>query len=279
MAVTTSRSLLGFRDIPPGAHFLWVQQLSGVSRCGYWFVTTRQGTARIKQWDGYNEVLGKPGSPPRARNQEDNIEAVYPVLQPYTLYTHKDNAAKSLGGTHPAWARSPASLWQALTSAISTESLARITGEQDVQEYLVDSMDCPKDARHSASPTSTTKFDADPINNKLTFLFSQDMRDLQILDLQPSSARNADTSARVLALLTTTADQAILADLQFTFLTGTHLGNPACLEQWWNLVLKIVLRAYTLALTRPQLARDLLRTLHAQLFNFLPSATSSNNTK
>ena len=269
MAMTTNKSLLGFRDIPPGPHFLWVQLPGGVSRCGYWFSTGAQGTVRTKQWDSYNEVLAEPTSQLETQSQKDNAESVYATLQPYTLCAQKDQASMFLDNTHPEWARSPANLWNSLTSAISNQDLARIAGGQNIGEYLVDSIDCAKDTRLGEILSATAAADSVSSYNKLTFLFAQDFRDLQVLDLGPASARVADTSARIQALLAHPTDpateQAVLAELQFTFLTGTHLSNPACLEQWWNLVLKIVLRAHALPVSHPRLAGDLLRTLHAQL--------------
>jgi A1 cistron-splicing factor AAR2 len=258
MAMTTNKSLPGFRDIPRGAHFLWVQQPGGVSRCGYWFVTGAQGTIRVKEWDTYNEVLREPSQSEAL--QKHSMESARQSLQPYAMHSHRDKPSLPLNDTLPDWARSPESLWRTLTSAISTQSLSRITGKQDVSEYLVDSMDSTKDAHRG----------------ELNFLFTQDFRDLQVLDVGSLQSRVADTSARIQAFLsnTTTSSSSssqspkhdILAELQFTFLTGTHLGSPACLDQWWNLTLKLVLRAYTLAISHPRLARDLIRTLHAQLF-------------
>lgn len=280
MAMTTNRSLPGFRDIPPGPHLLWVQQPDGVSRCGYWFVTEAQGLARIKEWSRYDEVLGEPVSQFEAAGREDDMASTYPTLQPYTLHDRREGNSIATGGTLPSWAQSPAHLWKTLTSAISPEALARITGKQGVTEYLVDSIDCARDTRRGENSSGVAG-----ASNQLNFLFTQDFRDLQVLDLSSMKARVADTSARVQALLLTgttnnnpPTERDILAELQFTFLTGTHLSNAACLEQWWNLVLKVVLRAYSLAVTRPRLASDLLQTLHAQLLyteHYLGSASAT----
>lgn len=277
-AVTTNKSLPGIRDIPPGIHFLWVQQLGGVSRCGYWFITGARGTVRIKEWDSRNEVLGEPTGQFEAQSQKERSESVYPVLQPYTLYAQKSQTPASSDNTHPDWARSPASIWNALTGAISAETLARITGQQNAAEYLVDSIDCAKDTRLGETLSTI----GNSASNKLTFLFTQDFHDLQILDLGPTSTGVADTSARIQALLirpsNPVTEQAILGELQFTFLTGSHLGNPACLEQWWNLVLKMVLRAHALAVSHPGLTKELLQTLHAQLFynaHYIGSSSSA----
>ncbi|KAK4106943.1 hypothetical protein N658DRAFT_491565 [Parathielavia hyrcaniae] len=263
MAMTTSRSLSGFCDIPPGAHLLWVQHPDGVSRCGYWFVTGTQGRVRAKEWDGYNEVLREPSQSEAL--QKHSAESTSLVLQPYPLHAHRDNPSTPLNNTLPSWARSPSTLWNTLASAISDDSLSRITGKRDVSEYLVDSMDS---VRHTH-------------RGELTFLFTQDFRDLQVLDLSASLRSHViDTSARIQALLSnnnhpssssspapsSSSEQDILAEFQLTFLTGTHLGSPACLDQWWDLVLKIILRAHTLPVSHPRLARGLLQTLHAQLF-------------
>ncbi|KAK3296309.1 AAR2 protein-domain-containing protein [Chaetomium fimeti] len=277
MAVTTSKSLQGFRDIPPGAHFLWFQQPSGVSRCGYWFITESQGQMHIKEWNRYDETMGEPTGQTGASNGRDGMGSIYPTLQPYTLHGQGHQTPVPGDELPPDWAQSPGHLWRALTSAISIQSLSRITGKQDNQDYLIDSTDSAKGALPST-------------NNELNFLFAQDFRDLQVLDLGSAKARVADTSSRIHAFLTNTntttntptnptPSQTLLAELQFTFLTGTHLGNPACLEQWWNLVLKLVLRAHALALSHPRLAAQLLRALHAQLFYtehyFAPAAAAA----
>ena len=57
----------------------------------------------------------------------------------------------------------------------------------------------------------------------------------------------------------------LLGELQLAFLTGAHLGNFSCLEQWHFALARVALRAHGLAARRPRLARDLLRALHAQL--------------
>ena len=57
----------------------------------------------------------------------------------------------------------------------------------------------------------------------------------------------------------------LLGEQQLAFLTGAHLGNFSCLEQWHFGLSRVALRAHGLAARRPGLARDLLRALHAQL--------------
>ncbi|KAK4146897.1 AAR2 protein-domain-containing protein [Dichotomopilus funicola] len=281
VALTTSKTFHGFRDIPPGVHFIWAQQPGGVSRCGYWFVTGERGRLRVKEWDRYNEVLREPRRQVQVTDHNDDLGTVAQLLRPYVTQDQRNRPNVPIDNALPAWAQSPATVWDTLTTAISTQSLARITGKQGVEEFLVDLIDSARDVQPdepnlSTSTTTTT--------NQLNFLFTQDFRDLRILDLRSSSTATTseatDTSLRVQALLSPhepkekkqphdepnpNPESSLLAELQFTFLTGTHLGNPACLEQWWDLVLKIVLRAYDLALSHPKLVAGLLRTLHAQL--------------
>ncbi|KAL2136348.1 hypothetical protein VTI74DRAFT_4180 [Chaetomium olivicolor] len=274
MAMTTSKSLPGFRDIPPGAHFLWVQQPDGVSRCGYWFVTGRHGVIHVKQWDKYEEVLRDAASEVEVHSQQNRLDVAYSTLQPYTLHNHREKTSTPPSHAHPIWARSPLGIWNTLASAISTQNLDRITGRQNGKDYFVDSLDSARDAHKGIG--------------ELNFLFAQDLRDLQVLDLGSLKSHVADTSSRIQALLESTTttnpftEQDMLAELQFTFLTGTHLGNSACLEQWWNLVLKIFLRAYGLAVSRPPLVSAILQTLHAQLLyseHYVgPSSSSSLST-
>ncbi|KAL2262112.1 hypothetical protein VTK26DRAFT_2437 [Humicola hyalothermophila] len=275
IAMTTSKSLSGFRDIPPGAHLLWVQQPGGVSRCGYWFVTGRTGCVRAKQWDRYNEELGEVH---KNHIEVFDLEAVYPSLQPYTLHQHKTQPTNPIlaptTALRPDWMRSPSLLWQTLTSAISTSFLAKITGRTTgVKEYFIDSADSGPGGTLSIADRAPASESG--TGRTLTFLFTQDLRDLRLLDQHgPPESRAADTSPRILALLARDraaggggTEQDVLAELQFALLTGANLGSPACIEHWWALVLRMVLRAHgRLPVSRPRLAADLLRTLHAQLF-------------
>ncbi|KAK3956916.1 AAR2 protein-domain-containing protein [Pseudoneurospora amorphoporcata] len=273
MAVTTNESLLGFRDIPAGTHFLWVQQPGATSRNGYWYVTQEQnGRVHVKQWDKYNEVLSSVPSLAEERHQAENLESIYPKLKPYDMRGASNRTpAKtsqplpfSIGGRNElSFTTDPAKMWQQLTHAISEPFLARITGKKSVDAWLVDSADC------AAGESYRTQYKSVQ-SSEFNFLFAQDFKDLKLLDSDPTRRDVVeDTTDRVLALLRITDfsfdPYEIIAELQFTFLTGTHLGNQACMEQWWDLVLKIIMRAYRLVLFYPVLTVELIRTLHAQV--------------
>jgi len=261
--MTTSESLQGFRDIPPGVHFLWVQKPDPSPRCGYWYLTRVPCCVRVKQWDKFNEVLGDAASQYEARDQEANIESVYSSLVPYNLSGTQTPTTASPGIT-------PTTLWCELTDAISTSFLDRVTGKWGVGEWFVDTTDCVKgDSRLPGGITTASEAYRTVVGNELQFLFSQDLQDIRILDRDATGLSTTDTTDRVLALLNSPSDSVpeedVVAELQFTFITGIHLGNTACLEQWWKLVLKILLRSFRLVLQRPTLCRWLLRTLHTQL--------------
>lgn len=272
MAITTNESLLGFRDIPAGTHFLWVQQPGATSRNGYWYVTQEQnGRVHVKQWDQYNEVLSSLPNQAEERRQAENLESVYPKLKPYDMRGASKSSARALqpmpfsigGRNESSFTTDPAKMWQQLTHAISEPFLARITGKKSVDAWLVDSADCAVGELYRAQYKSVQ-------SSEFNFLFAQDFKDLELLDSDPTRRDVVeDTTDRVLALLRSTDfsfdPYEIIAELQFTFLTGTHLGNHACMEQWWDLVLKIIVRAYRLVLFYPVLTVELIRTLHAQV--------------
>ncbi|KAK3494319.1 AAR2 protein-domain-containing protein [Neurospora hispaniola] len=273
MAITTSESLLGFRDIPAGTHLLWVQQPGATSRNGYWYVTQEQNSrVHVKQWNQYNEVLSSLPNQAEERHQAERLESIYPKLKPYDMRGgSKRRSARAsqpmpfsiAGRNEPSFITDPAKMWQQLTHAISEPFLTRITGIKSVDAWLVDSADCAAGESYRAQYKSVQ-------SSEFNFLFAQDFKDLELLDSDPTRRDVVeDTTDRVLALLRSTDSNfdpcEIIAELQFTFLTGTHLGNHACMEQWWDLVLKIIVRAYRLVLFYPVLTIELIRTLHAQI--------------
>ncbi|KAK0646700.1 A1 cistron-splicing factor [Cercophora newfieldiana] len=157
-----------------------------------------------------------------------------------------------------------AAMWHQLTDAITAPFLDRITGKKGVTEWLVDSMDSVRgDSRLPSCLATASETYRALVGNELHFAFSEAIQDLRIL-ADTSRSSDPDTTSRVLPLWEG-KEADVVAELQFVFITGTHLGNTACLEYWWKFVLKIVLHAFKLALQRPTLSSWLLRTLHAQL--------------
>lgn len=288
-AINTGASgFKGIRDIPPGPHFIWVSEPSALSRCGYWFVAPQdRGRVRVKQWDKYNEVLAEPASKFELRDHTDNVASLYPQLVSFRHGGDPAAAAAAGSGSDDETAQ----LWSQLTSGISEGLLARVTGRRDASEWLVATSDTAQG--ESGFPQTTTQLYKAVVGpRELQFLFPEGDVDLtaaaaavglQQNDDQANTSQDADanpdtsagpggppdTSAEILRLVDTpgtgASEEDVTGELQLTFLTGLHLSNLSCVDQWWHLVLKVVLRAHRLALLRPRLAAALLRTLHAQV--------------
>ncbi|KLU89147.1 hypothetical protein MAPG_08121 [Magnaporthiopsis poae ATCC 64411] len=311
LTTQTARPVLGFRGIPPGAHLVFVADPSGLSRCGYWFVTKEaaRGEPRVKQWDRYNEVLGAPASRVEARSNINDLDSAYPNLVPYN---HRQASGSATAGARnpppppkdpPRSLASPgadltldeAAIWRHLTSCITEALLGRVTGKTDpsASEWLVDTADS---AKGDINFTQASKLFKTVVGSELTFLFPpQDSAlGLHLLSLDENAARGAkdgesDRVAAAAATGTATlrassprrpdttlvvenalnrsgiSEADLTGEFQFVFLTAMHLGNPSCLDYWFHLVLKIVLRAHKLAVSRPALTRSLILTMHAQL--------------
>lgn len=289
---TAASGFQGIRDIPPGPHFIWVAEPSAMSRCGYWFVTREgrgRGEVRVKQWDKFNEVLVDPASDFEARDHKANVAILYPQLVPHGYFSGREPQGFTKTA-RPRVAAVPPSvdedgededavqLWTRLTSCISEPLLARVTGRPtDAREFLVDTSDgAAGDAGgFLPQPRATQLHQAVAGAGELHFLFPEG--DVDVHGFRPAAPTGdeqqqqqpPDTSDDILRLVETPGTGVAAADLvgemQLSFLAGLHLGNLACVEQWWHLVLQVVLRAHRLALLRPELCKALLETLHAQM--------------
>ncbi|KAK3313751.1 AAR2 protein-domain-containing protein [Apodospora peruviana] len=281
----------GFRDIPQGPHFLWVdaetEPQSGASRlpgrCGYWYFTESNPEIRLKQWDKYNEVLGEVASKTEVVERKANIETIYPTLRSFDLREGEANSARlsaSPGvntaspkpgapqyGPPPSRPIEAILVWRELTWAISDTFLQRVTNKTCSNEWLVDSSDSVK--REHQFPYHRATAHQTSITSEFSFLFEDDLADLYILDKMLTKEDAGDTSARVTALLgnptANITENDIVAEMQFTYIMATDLRNAACLTQWLDFVLKIMLRSWTLVRSHPVLCRNLIHSLHAQL--------------
>lgn len=281
-AINTGASgFKGIRDIPPGPHFVWVSEPNALSRCGYWFVAQDKARVRVKQWDKYNEVLAEPASKFELRDHKDNVASLYPQLVSFR-HGEGDQATTpvAVGGPGGDDGEETQLLWRQLTSGIREDLLARVTRRSDASEWLVATSDTAQG--EAGFPQTTQLYKAVVGPRELEFLFPEGDVDLAaaaagrhgqadniVDDTDADVAGPPDTSSEILRLVDTpgtgVSEADVLGELQLTFLTGIHLTNLSCVDQWWHLVLKVVLRAHRLALLRPRLAADLLRTLHAQM--------------
>lgn len=286
----------GLRDIPPGgAHFIWVSTPAAMSRCGYWFVTrplSGAPTVRIKQWDAFNEILVTPPSAFEVRNLRADVAELHSQLVPYgfegvagdsTSASSSSRLSASRG--HHQGDQDAAQLWQRLTTCINEKVLGRVCAgraraEVDAaSEWLVDTSDSAvgDNAGALVLPQHTTRTTTQTLvggggSGELQFLLPEgdvDVHTVAASHTAGSVDSVPDTSMDIIRLIDTPgtglAEEDLLGELQFTFLTGLHLSNLACVEQWWHLVLKVVLRAHKLVVLRPQLSRALLETFHAQM--------------
>lgn len=252
-----------------------------MSRCGYWFVTaaaatgsSSSSTVRVKQWDKFNEVLAAPASNFEARDYTANVARLYPQLAPY------GDLFSSSGGDDD----DPRRLWRQLTTCITEPLLARVTGKAlsttnngaaaaAAGEFLVDTADGaagefsqPASSASDKNKRSTPLYQTLVGTGELHFLFPEG--DVDIAALQQHG--DPDTTADIVRLLETPGTGLVgfddlLGELQFVFLTGLHLSNLSCVEQWWHLVLKVLLRAHALVLERPGWCRDFFALLKAQM--------------
>lgn len=279
-------SFRGIRDLSKGTHFVWVHEPNNVSRTGYWFVTDGKNKVHIKQWNSYNEILDEAASQFEVIDIEKNIDALYPSLVPCG-----NQKAASSADTDSA------SLWWQLTWAIDEKVLSRMTGRTDAGEWRIETSDNEKGESHFSQTTELFKANA---GSDLDFLFSHSDIDLAKLNLGrrgdpsptsstlsrlsstkststvstvSSTASNAtnglDMTVDILRTLDTPgrgiSEKDMIGELQFTFISGLHLSNIACIDQWWHLILKIFLRAHSLILSRPSLCRAFIETFYAQM--------------
>ncbi|KAK8076448.1 Protein AAR2-like [Apiospora phragmitis] len=275
ISFAATEHFLGFRDIPGGAHLVWIAPSETTSsRSAYWIFAPEKnpespGRVYVKQWDKFNEVLSDPASHAEERFQKERLEEGLGNLVPYQ-FRGTNSAVPQPTSSSQAGAEAPAfvdntTIWYQLTFAITPSLLNRLTGGTK-QTWPVNTSDrvaggtsTVEEARLYANSTS-----------QLTFTFGMD--DL-LFDAKAKGAERTqqalDPTSWIIAQLRKSSSDLgslhdLVGELQFAFLTGMHLGNYACLEQWWHYTTRVIFRAYHLAVEEPQLARDLIQTVHAQ---------------
>lgn len=261
-SLKSTQSFPGFRDIPPGVHLIWVAPSESTSsRSGYWIHTpekepTQPGHVYVKQWDQFNEVLGDPPGHAEERIQIDQFEHTLGTFYPYPL-RHAGRDRDLLDDNN---------IWYQLTFAISPHLLSRITSQKLRHTWHVTTMDSVAGETGLAGEAQLYASGA----SHLCFAFPMDAR---LIDPDATGAdrtRQAlDPTGWVISKLENSAGDYqpddLIGEFQFAFITGMHLGNQSCLEQWFFLATQLIFRSYGLTTDRPQLARSLIQTFHAQL--------------
>ncbi|KAI0014051.1 hypothetical protein F4779DRAFT_624806 [Xylariaceae sp. FL0662B] len=275
MSFSTTQPFQGFRNIPSGGHLFWVAPSESTSsRSAYWIITPERedqelGEVYVKQWDKFNEVLSDPASHAEERFQKEKLEQIFDDLMPYQYRSAPSGVASPVQTREaeplPSFL-SDATIWFQLTFAIHAGLLNRLTGKTQ-RSWPVTTFDR---VAGEASIAQEAQLYAD--ETRLRFMFPMDAQLINPAAAGEERTRQAlDPTAWVLDKTEGSAGDEdsrpddLVGEIQFAFLTGMHLGNFSCLEQWWFLVDRVVFRCYGLATARPRLARNLIQTVHAQL--------------
>lgn len=269
----TAKHFSGIRGIPPGPHFLWVAHPDGAStRCGVWIDSSSENQVHILQWDTFNEVLGEP-TRSEARLRSDLVSSILPNLVPY--YDPED-AYGSPQGTNimgPKAARHDVH-WRKLTDHVSERVLNRITGQQH-GDWFTHTADRVRGSALMAAEVELDRRTSNLFHGRdLNFTFSQLSKTFSTSITGADRTLEAtDATTYILSQLDSPdkgfTENDVIGEFQFAFIVGTHLGNDACMQQWWHMLLKVILRAYTLATVRPILAAALLQQMAVQLSHSL----------
>lgn len=298
-----ARNFQGVRDVPPGPHFFWASETESSSvRSGFWIVASspsssssgrgQDGRIHVVQWDRFNEVLGPPASQTEARIQRENAATLYPQLAPYQHRASIPNlraaslrqgpgqggdpgpggsSTRRSPGPEPDLAKS-ADLWPRLAGFVTPAVLDRVVGRSD-GAWAVHTSDRVRGAHVIPAEAELERRllpSAVAAGAELRFAFSQSAKTFDLESTGAARTRQAvDATSHVASILEDPArgltEDDLVGELQLAFVTGMHLGNEACIQQWWHVVLRVVFRAYALAASRPRLARELVRAVAAQL--------------
>ncbi|KAK5994558.1 hypothetical protein PT974_05037 [Cladobotryum mycophilum] len=266
----TARHFGGVRDLPPGAHFFWATHPGGESaRTGFWIVSTGSDNVHVLQWDKFQEGLLE-SSRAEARIQTENIESFHAKLVPY-----QDPAAVNGNGrTEGAISTGPdrdLRIWQPLTRNITVQVLNRVAGQQGTSWHVHTTDRIKGDFLLAAELELELRLSKTLLHSReLKFTFSQHARTFSLTEFgsDRSLAAKDPTSYIIQTLDGSDGDLTeddIVGELQLAYILGMHLGNDSCIQQWWYMVLKLILKADALIEERPTLAAAFLQTIATQL--------------
>jgi A1 cistron-splicing factor AAR2 len=157
-------------------------------------------------------------------------------------------------------------VWHNLTSSIKGALLTKITGYKWNQWQVSSTHDYQSAAEVGTSiPEDKLDFGKDEV---LNFTFPKDLRTFSSTSFGRERTEQAmDTSSHVLAIITGSCtyedSDEIIGELQFCYITGMLLGNITCMEHWAHVV-KVLFKAFRLALDCPQFFRKVIEAVHTQ---------------
>lgn len=282
----TAKHFGGVRDVPAGPRFFWAAHPGGMStRAGFWVLAGGDAVHAVK-WDSSSETL--VDAP--ADEMPTDVDGFHAKLLSYHdptagLATGDVTTGRSVGDLNEAQAAENERIWAQLTSFVTGELLSRVTGQKSsgrggrsvwhmstldhVKGEVQLSAEREMEERISHMRRKSMSSEAPQIATR-ELRFSLDQRSKTYSAERFGADRTleaTDSSSYIQTLLRDGAvtEDDLVGELQVAFLAGVHLGNDACLEQWWHVLLRLVFRAYTLPLTHPGLVSDWLRAVTAQL--------------
>lgn len=259
----------GIRDIPSGAHFIWGGTTNLSARNGFWIMSAKRasdelGEIHVKHWNAYDEILEEQHIAAEARIQKQGLPEIFEKLKPYSLGGGQAMPKpQGVLGKSRLYAED-SNLWRHLTSCLKGVLLSRITGHAWNKWQVSSNHD--RKAPAGASFRSEEDYRNDEV---LSFVFPKSSRTFSENSVgRERTEQVLDTSAYIMSIVVGSCSyedsDEIIGELQFCYITGMTLGNIACQEQWANIV-KVLFRAYKLALDYPIFFRKAIEAVHAQL--------------
>lgn len=258
----------GVKEIPAGAHFFWAtEDDAGSTRTGFWLIADRPEQIHVVQWDKFNDVLGEPASRTEARFQRRDIADVLPSLPSYYAPVPRDRVSGDMPQGLDDLRED--GMWQRLTSHVTARMLCRVTG-REAGPWHFHTTDRVRGTSILPAERELERTISLVAVESLSFSFAQTDRTYTSDSRGAARSEQARDATDYMISVVDTLDRRLTEDdvvgeLQVAFLVGMHLGNESCVHQWWHMVVRVFLRAYNLAATKPFLAAKFLRALAVQL--------------
>ncbi|KAL7919911.1 AAR2 domain-containing protein [Trichoderma austrokoningii] len=267
----TAKHFGGIRDIPTGPHFFWVTHPdSGSVRTGFWITSSGIDQVHVLQWDKFTETILEP-SRAEARIQADNLESFHEKLVPYHDPSSVNQEPIKMESSLDQDSKEKLRMWKRLSESVTERVLNRVTGQR-ANSWHVDTTDRVKGAVLLAAEMELERRLSNHLlqSRELNFSFSQNSKTYNAESLGADRTLAAtDATPYMKSVMTAPGkeltDDDVVGELQFAFIVGVHLGNDACIQQWWHMVLKLVLKAHLLPEYFPVLASKLLQAIASQI--------------
>ncbi|KAH6603596.1 hypothetical protein Trco_008371 [Trichoderma cornu-damae] len=267
----TARHFGGIRDIPAGPHFFWLTHPdSGAVRTGFWIVSSGTHRVHVLQWDRFSEAMLEP-SRAEARIQAENLQGFHDKLVPYHDPASVGSEPRGLEASAGRASNERFAMWKRLSGSITERVLDRVTGQR-ASGWLVDTTDRVKGAVLLAAEMELERrFSNHTLQSReLNFSFSQHAKTYSADALGADRTLAATDATPYMMSVMSAPDRElseddVVGELQLAYIAGAHLGNDACIQQWWHMLLRLILKAHLLPEHRPVLAAKLLQAVAAQL--------------